>query len=70
MTEHAPSKQKRAAIGAGISFQPELWERLEVEAAKLERPNRSVIVGRALKLYFAVVDNERDERATRLERVG
>lgn len=60
MTEHAQSKSKRAAIGAGISFQPELWERLEAEAAKLERPNRSVIVERALIQYFRALDSRKD----------
>lgn len=44
------------AIGSGISFRPDLWDRLEAEAAKMERPNRSLVVERALLQYFAIQD--------------
>ena len=70
MTEDAQSTTKRAAIGKGISFQPDLWDRLEAEAARMERPNRSVIVERALKLYFAVEDQKREAQAERLQGVA
>lgn len=46
----------------GISFQPHIFEQLEAESNKLERPNRSLIVERALLLYFAAKDAERGER--------
>lgn len=59
MNDQSQQTAKRPAIGKGISFQPDLWDRLEAEAAQMERPNRSVIVERALKLYFAVEDQKR-----------
>lgn len=49
-------------IGSGISFRPDLWEKLEAESNKLERPNRSLIVERALRLYFATLDATSDQR--------
>ena len=60
MTEHAQSKPNRA-IGSGISFRPDLWERLEAEAAAMERPNRSLVVERALIRYFGL-DEQKSAR--------
>lgn len=39
---------------SGISFDPLVFEQLEAEAARMERPNRSLVVERALKLYFRI----------------
>ncbi len=41
-------------IVRGISFQPKVWEMLEAEVEKQERPNRSLIVERALKDYLGM----------------
>lgn len=54
MTEHAQYKQAKYAKVCGISFDPQVFEQLEAEASRMERPNRSLVVERALKLYFRI----------------
>lgn len=54
MTEHAQSKSERNAKVCGISFDPLVFDQLEAEASRMERPNRSLVVERALKLYFRI----------------
>lgn len=54
MTEHAPSKPERNAKVCGISFDPLIFDQLEAEASRMERPNRSLVVERALKMYFRI----------------
>lgn len=65
MTEYAQNKPDPIVKAAGISFRLPIWDRLEAENAKLERPNRSLIVERALTAYFEALDakNERTEGA-------
>lgn len=53
MTEHAQSKSLKNAKVCGISFQPHIFEQLEAEASRMDRPNRSLVVERALERYFA-----------------
>lgn len=53
-------KSKRNVKVSGISFDPQIWERLEAEAERMDRPNRSLIVERALRQYFRVLDGRRD----------
>lgn len=43
---------------SGISFDPGVWERLEEEASQMERPNRSLVVERALKQFFDIQDGK------------
>lgn len=50
----AQPQSNRNVIVRGISFQPHIWERLEAEVEKQERPNRSLIVERALKDYLGM----------------
>ena len=56
----SPSKPKRNVKVSGISFDPQIWERLEAESERMERPNRSLVVERALRQYFRIQDSRRD----------
>lgn len=46
--------QKQTSVGRGISFAPDLWARVVAESEQMERPNRSLVVERALRLYFGM----------------
>ena len=52
MDKTTTAKPKRYVRVCGISFDPPIWARLEEEAAKMDRPNRSLVVERALRSYF------------------
>jgi len=56
MDKHARITNKQLAIGRGISFAPDLWARVIAEAEEMERPNRSLVIDRALRLYFESLD--------------
>ena len=56
MSKHTEAKSQQAAIGIGISFKPDLWARVVAEAEEMERPNRSLVIDRALRLYFESLD--------------
>lgn len=63
MKVQTQNQSNRTMKAIGISVRPDLWERIEAESNKLERPNRSLIVERALLLYF----EKRDEAQERTE---
>lgn len=64
MNVTSPSKPKRNVKLSGISFQPAVWARLEQEIERQGHRNRSLIVERALLLYFAAKDAERGQSHT------
>ena len=43
-----------AAYEGSCEDDPQVFEQLEAEASRMERPNRSLVVERALKLYFRI----------------
>ena len=53
-------KPKRYVRVCGISFDPPVWAALEAEAAKMARPNRSLIVERALQAWFERAEEGKD----------
>lgn len=62
MNATSPSKPKRNVKVSGISFQPQIWQRLEREVERQGHRNRSLVIERALTLYFDIQDQrERGE---------
>lgn len=62
MNVTSPAKPRRNAKVTGISFQPHIWERLEREVERQGHRNRSLVIERALSLYFDIQDQrERGE---------
>lgn len=59
MNTTSQSKPKRNVKLSGISFQPDVWARLEEEIARQGHRNRSLVVEKALRQYFAIEDSKR-----------
>lgn len=55
----ASSKPKRNVKVSGISFQPDVWARLEEEVERQGHRNRSLVVEKALNAYFQAQDRQR-----------
>lgn len=53
------TKPKRNVKVSGISFQPDVWARLEAEVERQGHRNRSLVVERALNAYFQAQDRQR-----------